>query len=400
MAPAQTEPSGLPLTESTGWSIGGYGELILSSRQFHPDPKKRVDYRQTELDLARVSFFVDRSITRWLTFSSELELEHGGTGIAREIEWEEFGEYEVEVEKGGEVVLEQAFLEAQLGAGFSARLGHLLLPVGLTTTYHLPTLFSATHRPESESRLIPLVWHENGAEVAYRSRALAVRLLAVSGLDSTGFSSAGWLSGGSQRGFEAPLFNDVALALGVDYLGLPGTLVGLSGYTSGTTGNRPKRDLESLSGRVWLGDLHLRGQYGPWRLSALAMAGRLAHSRELTLANANLSNLLGAPRTPIASSAYALMAEGSIDLLELFELSSLMRLDLFARGETYDSMWRVAKGNIDDPMMHRQVLTLGVGYFPHPRVVLKGEWLTRRIDEAKSWGLTQHELNASVGFVL
>ena len=35
----------------------------------------------------------------------------GGTGGALEIEYEEFGEYETEVEKGGEVILEELYIK-------------------------------------------------------------------------------------------------------------------------------------------------------------------------------------------------------------------------------------------------------------------------------------------------
>jgi len=401
----RASPSQEPKTDAAPakqtWTFGGYGELLASTRFFNPDPKKTSgSYRQSELDLARISFFVDDALSDWLSFSAELEFEHGGTGTAREVEWDEFGEYETEIEKGGEVNLEQAYLEARLPAGFRLRAGHLLLPVGLTTNYHLPTLFAATRRPESESHLIPMVWHESGAELSYRARDLALRVQAVTGLDSTGFSSDHWIAGGTQRAFETPLINDVGLAFAADYTGLPGTLLGVAGYTSNTTRNRPKRELDDVNARVFLGDVHYRGQYGPLRTRALAMGGALTHAAELTAANASLSSALGAPQTPVGSAAYALFVEASLDVLGLARPSAAtQRLDLFVRAEAYDTMWKAPK-DLDNPLMERRVVTTGVAYFPHPRVVLKAEYLSRWINEARQWRLRQDEVNAALGFVL
>jgi hypothetical protein len=43
----------------------------------------------------------------------EVEFEHGGTGSALELEYEEFGEFEQEVEKGGEVLVEELSLTTE-----------------------------------------------------------------------------------------------------------------------------------------------------------------------------------------------------------------------------------------------------------------------------------------------
>ena len=43
-----------------------------------------------------------------MRLEAELEFEHGGTGITMEFDkLEEFGEFEMEVEKGGEVIVEK-----------------------------------------------------------------------------------------------------------------------------------------------------------------------------------------------------------------------------------------------------------------------------------------------------
>ena len=387
------------------WSFGGYGEGLVTTQFFGPDPNEDYrpsEYRQTSVDLARIVFFAGYEFSDWLSFESELELEHGGTGATMELEWDEFGEYEMEVEKGGEIVLEQAFVEAALGEYVSVKLGHLLVPVGMISQYHTPNLFSATHRPESESALIPSTWHETGVEVAARYKGFSLQLQAVTGLDSTGFSSTNWIAGGSQGRFELTSANDWGLVGRLDFSGVRGLLVGVSGYTSNTTRNRPKRDMYDDAARVYIGDIHLRYNYGPFRARALGMLGKLNNADAVTTYNRRLSSHLGVPRTNVASAAYAYYLELALDTLALFKVTDRQRLDVFLRYDGYDTMWKAPDpdSGYDDGTLQRQVLTMGLNYFIHPRVVLKGEYLRRWINKDKSWNRKQNEINFALGFVL
>ena len=387
------------------WSLGGYGEVLLTTEFFGPDPTKEYspsDYKQTSLDFARLVFFIGYEFTDWLSFESEIEFEHGGTGATMEVEWDEFGEYELEVEKGGEIVVEQAFLEATFARYFALRLGHLLVPVGMTSMYHTPNLFASPHRAESESHLIPSTWHETGAELAFRFKGLSVFLQGISGLDSTGFSSSRWIAGGTQRRFESVTSNDWAVALRIDYAGFKGLVFGVSGYTSNTTRNRPKRDMYDERARVFIGDLHLRFNHGPFRVRALGMLGHLTGADLITEKNSSLSQYLEVPRTPVASSTYAYYLEASVDLIGMLKPDSRQRFDLFLHYDGYDTMWKgaVPDSGFADPLFQRQVLTGGVGYYPHPRVVLKWAYLHRWINKNESWDRRQHEINVGLGFVL
>ena len=67
-------------------------------------------------------------------------------GLETELENSENGEYETEMEKGGEVALEQLHITRLIHPVFNVRAGHLILPVGLTNAHHEPSTFSA-HRP-------------------------------------------------------------------------------------------------------------------------------------------------------------------------------------------------------------------------------------------------------------
>ncbi len=395
----------------SGWSIGGYGEFLVSTKFYGPDPNKEYSpskYRQTDVDLARVVFFAGYDFTTWLSFQSEIEFEHGGTGSAMEVEWDEFGEYELEVEKGGEIVLEQAYLEFKFGKEFNLpldlglRLGHLLVPVGMISSYHTPNMFPTVGRAEAEEALLPSTWHETGAEFFLSVASFNFQLQGITGLDSTGFASSTWIGGGTQRRFEAVRSNDWAVAMRADYAGVPGLMFGGSFYTSNTTENRPKRDMDDISARVYVTDFHLRYHYGPFRMAGEALFGFLENADAITEKNSSLSKYLEVPRTPVASSVYGYFLESSLDLIGLIDPTVRHRLDLFVHYDGYDTMWEPPqKGSgFDNPLLQRQVVTTGMNYFPHPRVVFKAEYLSRWINKDKHWKRHQHEVNCGLGFVL
>ena len=84
-----------------------------------------------------------------------MEFEHGGAGAALELEFEEFGEFEQEIEKGGEVVVEELAVERKFSDAFRVRLGHFYVAVGhLSHRYH-PADFFGSQRSEAETSIIP-----------------------------------------------------------------------------------------------------------------------------------------------------------------------------------------------------------------------------------------------------
>ncbi len=93
---------------------------------------------------------------------SEIEFEHGGTESAVEIEEEEGGEYESEIERGGEVALEQFWIQKSFMPQLNLRVGHMVVPVGYTNAHHLPTEFFGVYRPQGENTIMPCTWHETG----------------------------------------------------------------------------------------------------------------------------------------------------------------------------------------------------------------------------------------------
>ena len=111
-------------------TIGGYGEAVYT-RNFFSDKYLRYTDAETykndkshgRFDLPHVVLWLGYDFGRDWSLGTEIEFEHGGTESAVEIEEEEAGEYESEVERGGEVALEQFWInKAWLGGKINLKM--------------------------------------------------------------------------------------------------------------------------------------------------------------------------------------------------------------------------------------------------------------------------------------
>ena len=154
-------------------TFGGYGEATYKY-SFYSDNAFRYSFADRyanskgfgQVDLPHVVLMLGYDFGKGWSMGTEIEFEHGGTEAAVEIESEETGEYEQEVERGGEVALEQFWLQKSfLSNKLNVRLGHIVVPVGATNSHHLPTEFFNVFRPEGENTIIPCTWHETGISI-------------------------------------------------------------------------------------------------------------------------------------------------------------------------------------------------------------------------------------------
>jgi hypothetical protein len=368
-----------------GLEVHGYGDLVWSHFDFGPDPRatptgSAPDSRAV-MDVRRLVLLLEAEILDDLEFEAEIEFEHGGTGSSLELDYDEFGEYEQEIEKGGEIVVEEFHLTRAFGDALNVRLGHFYVAVGLTFDHSRPLDYLGTRRNEAESSLIPVVWHETGAAAFGRLGPLRWWAQVVNGLDSTGFSSKSWIAGGLQKRFEAVRATDLAVVGRLDCkLGRSST-IGISGYAGDSGDNRPKDDLGGARARVTLGDIHWELDWRRMQTRGLLLYGHLGDSELVTLRNRTLSNNLGAPRTPVASAAYALSVEAGYDVLALFAGDSPDALVPFVRYDNLDSMQKTQGAVFDNPRYARHIVTLGIDYRMRDRVAIKADYAMRHFGE-------------------
>lgn len=363
----------------------GYGVVNYLRHDWETLPDRR-----DRMDVERFILEPEYRFSDAIQLEAEIEFEHGGTGATMELDkLEEFGEYEQEIEAGGEVVVEKLDLVVEQSRALNWHFGHLILPVGLTGPEHSPTQYFTTTRPEGESALIPVTWHETGIGLSGQLRDFSYTVQVVNGLDSTGFSSRNWIAPGHQGRFEQVNAEALAYVGRLDYEPLTGVTLGASAYHGDTVPNRPKPDMGETEAAVTLLEGHLRVERGPWTLRALYLHGELDNADEVHAANRTLSNNLGVTGNPVGSEATALGVEAGFDLLSL--IRTPQGLDLFVRYDDYDSMAATTGDVFDNPRWEREARTVGVNYKPLPRVVFKGHFTTR------DYGTGETDDTAAVG---
>ena len=352
--------------------ISGYGTINYANFDWQTDPERRA-----HIDVERFVVSPKYQMSDTIRLEAELEFEHGGTGITMEFDkFEEFGEFEMEVEKGGEVIVEKLAAVFEIQPAINFRVGHIIVPVGLVAKRHRPQHYFTTTRPESESNLIPTTWHENGLELFGSVGRLGYQVQVVNGLDSTGFSSRRWIVGGHQLRFETANAEDFALVGRIDYTAMEGAVLGISGYYGDSANNRPKPDLR-VDAHVSIVDLHGFYEVGGVKVRGLFLYGTLENSDLVSKANRNLSNNLNVKRTPIGSKALGGYLEVGYNLFAFFKSSRIC--DLFIRYDNYDTMAAVEGKIFDNPRWERQTWTFGANYHPHPQLVFKGHYARRRL---------------------
>ena len=147
---------------SSRLTLGGYGEATYQYNFFSDNfnrykfPAKYADAKgHGRADLPHTVLMLGYDFGHGWSFGTEVEFEHGGVEAAVEMEADEAGEFEKEVERGGEVALEQFWLQKSFSPKANLRLGHIVVPVGATNNAHLPNQFFGVFRPEGENTLFP-----------------------------------------------------------------------------------------------------------------------------------------------------------------------------------------------------------------------------------------------------
>jgi len=374
----------------SGLTLGGYGEAVYSRNFFSDSPFRYMkpeshadDPSHGRFDLPHIVFFVGYDFGKGWKFSSEIEFEHGGTESAVEVEAEEGGEYESEIERGGEVVLEQFWIEKTFGRGFNVRAGHLIVPIGYTNGNHLPTEFFTVYRPEGERTVFPCTWHETGISVWGVLGKWRYEALLLPGLDSELFGNNRWIGNASASPYEFRVANKYAGVLRFDNYSIKGLRMGIAGYYGYSFRNSLMPSYaatyDKVKGAVAVGSFDFA--YNSRHIVARGSFdyGHLGDAQAISSYNRNLPKQSPSSGTNIASEAIATGAEVGLDVLS-FKPSQrhnarAERLFIFSRYDYYDSMYRTPTNILDEEWCGRQIVTVGLNYFPVNEIAIKAEYV-------------------------
>ncbi len=366
--------------------VGGYGEVVLS-RMFYSSNYKRYtdaseyadDKGYGRFDIPHVVFFVSYDFGKGWSMQSEIEFEHGGVESAVEVEAEETGEYESEIESGGEVALEQFWLQKSYGYKFNIRIGHLVVPVGLTNQHHMPTEFFTSYRPEGENTILPCTWHETGVSFWGKISKWRYEVQAIAGLDADRFGAENWINSSSGSPYEFKLATNYAGVIRIDNYTIQGLRWAVSGYLGNSANNTlsPSK-YEGLKGTVSIGTFDFT--LNKYHIIARGNFdyGHLSDSEALTAANLSLREDSPSPKTSIASDAISTGVEIGYDLFSFISVSDIdKKLYLFGSYGYYDSMFKTEGSVVDNECWGRQILIGGLNYKPMNELVLKAEFSHR-----------------------
>lgn len=350
-----------------------YGVVNYYSFDWDTDTDKR-----NVFDTERLNIYLKYNFTDKIQLKTEFEFEHGGTGITMELDkFEEFGEYETELEAGGAVKLEQLNILFKYKPWLNVRIGRVKLYMGNASKLDTPTQYFTGYRSAMESALLPMGWYENGIEFLGdlgRNKQFSYKLFVVNGLSSVGFTSANWIKRGHQGRFETINTNSLAFSSRFDYNLQNKGYIGFSTYIGNANDNRPKPDLDHVNGLVGIVDLHANIERDDFKFRAMILYGNLQNSDKLTAANKKLSNNLNVKRTPVAKNALGYYAELGYNIFAFYKTSTTKKLFLFGRYDYYDSMYKTIGNVFNNPRWERSVITVGANYLIHPNINLKGHY--------------------------
>ena len=277
----------------------------------------------------------------------------------------------------------------------NVRMGHLIVPVGLTNAHHEPINFFGSSRPEGEMTIIPCTWHETGIEFLGKFgkgyAAFDYEAMIVTGLNTNGFDRNKWVRGGKQGLFEGDNFTSPAYVARLNYTGVPGLRVGGSIYYCPNTGaNADKLITYDEIGKIPVTIWSLDAQYSNKYVTARAnyLSGNIAHADQLGAKNGKLPNKSGYSRlTPIAKRAVSYNAEVGVNLKTICGGDRRFPVIYpFAQYEYYNSQEKGEGMDVMDARCQVSKWNFGINWKALPNLVVKADYTTRQIGTAKVFG--------------
>ncbi|HEY8259016.1 MAG TPA: hypothetical protein VIG08_15275 [Gemmatimonadales bacterium] len=359
--PLAAQQSDEPDEERT--TIGGYGEVHFQNAS-GPDTPGVVN-------VARFVVFLSHQFNERLAFRSELEVEdtkvEGGS-------------------PGGEVALEQIYLDYMLSPAFTLRAGLVLPPVGILNETHEPPTFNGVERPAFDHDVIPSTWRDIGVGAVGTipgSSGLSYRVYLLNGLLASGFTADEGIRSGRQEGREASFANPSVT--GRLEWARPGLRIGGSFWYGGSANQDPALGTGTFDNAVALVSADARYETGPF-----SFRGVVAN---ISIADADAIN--AAFGGQVGSRIAGGYLEGAYNVLSAVAPASSQRLDAFLRHERYNTQAGVPDGVTRDDALARRITTIGLTYKPVYNVVFKGDYQLRR----NKAGIGEDQLfNLGVGY--
>ena len=281
---------------------------------------------------------------------------------------------EVEIEHVEEVFVEQAFINYNVADNISLRGGLMLVPMGIINEYHEPTTFNGVERPAVDNAIVPTTWREMGVGVTGRfpEASIGYQAYVFNGFKSTmtedgevtGFlKGSNGLRSGRQKGIQSTI-DSPTFSTKIEYYGLPGLRLGLSGYFGKTQATEDVEDIDGAN--IGISMVGFDARYAKKRFTA---RGQFIYA---SLSDTEDYNTL--VESDLGSALMGYYAEVAYNLLPL---NKEQRLFVFTRYENYDTHASTEGSLISNDAYNRTDITTGLSYHIAPGVVVKGDYQFR-----------------------
>lgn len=366
-------------------SLGGCGDAVYVRNFYSDNPgrydnpeKYRDDSSHGRFDIPHSILFLQYKFNEGWTFHTKVVFEH--TGTASHLTLNDKGEWEKEVERGGEVALGEFWLQKTFSEAASIRAGYFIVPVGHFNVNHEPTRYFTVLKPEGESSVIPGAWHDIGVSFAGRHGDFGYCMQFIAGLDAMRFGSGSWIKGGGASPFAFKVANKYGVAARIDNYSVPGLCMSLSGYAGRSVNNSYPGDVadDDIKGTVLVGAFDFEYDRYNWIIRGNADYGYLSDASAINEIKTTLSDIKGMPvnPSPVGKNAFALGIEAGYDVLSNVEMVKRKKLYVFGRYEYYDTFIAPA-GYENSEASRRTRIAAGLNFCPIPQIVIKAEFSDR-----------------------
>ena len=344
-----------------GLTIGGYAEAHYN----------RATGKNAKLDVHRMVMLLGYKFNDRTQFITEVEFEHVK-----------------------EVYIEQAFLQYSLTDNLTVRAGLMLVPMGIINEYHEPTTFNGVERPSMDKSIVPSTWREIGLGLSgrYNEASLRYQIYMFNGFKSQNGSKllggSNGLRNGRQKGAESTM-NSVNFAGKLDYYGLPGLRLGLSGYFGRTQSEVEVQDIDGADVGVAMIGLDARYAYKRFTARGQFITASITDSKAYnSYYNVSTGSELG-------SKLQGWYVEGAYNLLSQEKEQQLVG---FVRYEDYNTHASVADGITKNLAFDRDEITIGLTYTVAPGAAFKADYQFKNTAEAGSKAIKQLNLGFGIWF--
>ncbi|MEA2110798.1 MAG: hypothetical protein U9P71_01990 [Campylobacterota bacterium] len=334
-------------------SIGGYGEYKFKKysdfKNYKSDTANETR-NKSEFNIVRFVPYIGFKFNDWIVMNTEIEFENGG---ARS---DATNNYKY-------AIVEFSYLDFMFEPEYALRVGHILVPMGLTNLNHEPVAYLTTERPVVETFIIPSTWHTNGALMHGKIDAFEYYGGVVTSPDAGDFVAGRFIQQG--RLGARQFTDDFSLVFRGQYAFGGGLDIGgsfLYGDSSvlaedrpgASTGNTTAADIS-----ITMAEIHATYRNNGFDIKAMAAFGSLGDDV------AELGAVPDEVNGQYITIGYdVLHAMGSSH--KVYGVLDFERLDMDASSTTENS---------DNHRFYEY--SIGVAYFPDPKVVVKADYSTK-----------------------